>query len=676
MLSPRRLRHLASAFLLFLPLLVFFRPLFTGQAFLPGDLLSLVSPYKATGSSFSPWNVLRFDGITQFYPWRLETARQINEGRIPFWNEYAFAAEGGTPLLANSQSAPFYPPNLVIFSLMYRLGVFWYAFGLSAALHLLLAIKGMYLLLRAFGRSRPASLMGAVTFGLSGPIITWLSLPTFLCVTAWLPWLLLCIHRACERKSLGYTLTAGCIVGMTLLAGHLQIAFYVLMTGGIYFLWRGHFDVRGKRLPFTLWAGGAAIALIIGAALAAPQVVPALQLSRISARALAGPATMEGYQAYVSNALPLRNLVTLLIPDFFGHPNRNGGFYWNTNNYAEWCYYVGILPAMLAVFALVMPWRIPTSSPQDEYRERGFFAIVLFVSLLLAFGTWLNLPFFFLIPGYSQTGNPGRCLFVVAFSLAALAGYGIDILRLGDRDAASKRRAAFASILIPVFLTAIGTSLAISFARVVVPQAPVSGLLQIATPDAIRGIVLLVLAAIAFAALRRAKPERQSLVATMAIALTILDLWSWGQDYNPTSPPSSIYPVTPGIAFLQQNGKNALIAPLNQFWSNGNQPPRDAVLPPNALTVYQLHDIAGYDSLFPAQRKESAKKANNGEDPSPPENGNIVFTKSIEAAKAQRARYMIAPPDSPDLSLNGLRTVYSGADMTIYENPDGKDFHR
>jgi len=134
--------------------------------------------------------------------------------------------------------------------------------------------------------------------------------------------------------------------------------------------------------------------------------------------------------------------------------------------------------------------------------------------------------------------------------------------------------------------------------------------------------------------------------------------------------------VTPGIAFLQQNGKNALIAPLNQFWSNGNQPPRDAVLPPNALTVYRLHDIAGYDSLFPAQRKESAKKANNGEDPSPPENGNIVFTKSIEAAKAQRARYMIAPPDSPDLSLNGLRTVYSGADMTIYENPDGRDFHR
>lgn len=682
MFSPRRIRSLATAFLFLLPLLVFYRPLFLGQAFLPADLLGHLWPYKAVSPSTTPWNVLRFDGITQFYPWRLEAARQINQGRIPLWNEFAFAAQGGTPLLANSQSAPLYPPNILIFAPLYRAGFFWYAFGLSAALHLLLAVKGMYHLLRAMGRSRAACLLGAATFGLSGPVITWLALPTFLCVAAWLPWLLLCIHRAHERKSFRSALWAGFIIGMTLLAGHLQIAFYVLLTGFLYVLWRGHFDVRAGKIPIPRWLGAITAALTLGFLLAAPQVLPALELSRQSARAAAGSPTMEGYSAYVANALPLRNLIALLVPDFFGHPNRSDGFYWNANNYAEWSYYVGVLPLCLAVmgvgcWVLGFGKGIPNTQHPIPNTDLGFFVILLLLSLLMAFGTWVNLPFFFLIPGYSQTGNPGRCLILVAFALAALAAFGMDAARSPEIDAKAKGRAALAAILVPALLAAIGASAATTFARAVLPNAPTAALLQAAAPDALRGLVLLVLAAAALAALRRAKPgpiNRQALVAALAIALTVADLGTWGRDYNPTSPPSAVYPVTPGIAFLQQNAKDALIAPLNRNWSNGAIPPKDAVLPPNALTVYGLHDVAGYDSLFRAESKQRAKEANGGADPSPQENGNIVFTKSLEAAGALGAKYIVLPPVSLDLSAPKLLRVYSGTDMTIYENSDGKNY--
>ena len=662
------MRRLITPVLLLLTLLVFHRSLFFGEAFLPADLLGRLLPWSAgRPAPATPWNVLRFDGITQFYPWRWEAARQINAGHVPLWNPFAFGAMGGTPLLANSQSAPLYPLNILIFAPLYRAGFFWYAFGLSAAVHLFLMAKGMYLLLRALDRSRSASLLGAATLALSGPVITWLALPTFLCVSAWLPWLLLCIHRAHTKRSFPSAVGAGVVAGMVLLAGHLQIAFYVLLTGFLYVLWRGHFDVRGGKIPVSRWAGSTAAALALAILLSLPQLLPALELSRISSRAAAGGPTVAGYNAYVANALPVRNLVALLVPDFFGHPNHNGGFYWNANNYAEWSYYVGILPLMLALFALFSPLR-------GENKEKYFFAALLLLALLMAFGTPINLPFFFLVPGYSQTGNPARCLILAAFGLAALAAFGMDALRSAEIEATIKRRAELAAILLPLLLTALGASAATAFARQALPHAPVAALLQAAAPATLQAVVLLVLSALAFSALRRAAPARQPLVTALILVLSVADLFLWGYDYNPTSPPSAVYPITPGIAYLQANAKNALIAPLNQRWSNGAQPPPDAILPPNALTVYGLHDVAGYDSLFPAPAKNLAKEAHNNADPSPLENGNIVFTKTVDAALALNARYIVVPPATPDLSAAQLRRVYQGDDMTIYENPTGKNY--
>ena len=669
--SPRVLRRLITPFLLLLVLLVFHRALFFGEAFVPADLLAHLLPWSAGyPTPTTAWNVLRFDGVTQFYPWRWEAARQINAGQIPLWNPYAFAASGGTPLLANSQSAPLYPLNILIFAPLYRAGFFWYAFGLSAALHLFLLAKGMYLLLRAFSCSRSAALLGAATLILSGPVITWLALPTFLCVSAWLPWLLLCIHRAHTKRSFRYVLGAGVVGGMTLLAGHLQIAFYVLLTGFLYVLWRGHFDARGGKIPFLRWTGGSAAALVLTVLLALPQLAPTLELSRLSARAAAGGPTMTGYSAYVANALPIRNLVALLIPDFFGHPNRNNGFYWNANNYAEWSYYVGVLPLLLALFAAFSGFsrRVKQENPMI------FFVLLGLLSFLMAFGTPVNLPFFFLIPGYSQTGNPARCLILAAFALAALAAFGLDAVRSGEIEATAKRRAALAAIIVPVILTALGASYATSFARQNLPNAPVAALLQAAAPAVLQSVVLLVLSALALSAVRRTTAAHQPIAVGFALMLSVADLFFWGYGYNPTSPPSAVYPVTPGIAYLQANAKNALIAPLNQRWSNGAQSPPGAILPPNALTVYGLHDVGGYDSLFPAAAKIRAKEANGGEDPSPPENGNIVFTKTADAAITLKARFILVPPAAPDLGSLGLRQVYTGDDMTIYENPAGENY--
>lgn len=649
-------RLLAALVLLLIPLAVFHRSLLFGEAFLPADLLRYVAPWSALPAP-SPepaaappaWNVLRFDGIAQFYPWRLEAARAVRSGRLPLRNPYQFAGEGGAPLLANSQSAPLYPPNV----LFYGMPV-WRAFGWAAALHLLLAAAGTYAFLRALPVHRAAALLGAVTFSLCGPIATWLALPTFLAVACWLPWLLLLVKRAHDAAGTPggrlAALGAGATAGTLVLAGHPQMAFYCLFAAGLYALWLGAHGVRAGRVRPLPWLLAVAGATLLALALAAPQALPAVELSRVSHRRV--PPSWPGYGFYLANALPARNLVTLLAPDFFGHPNA--GSYWNPGSgpagYAEWALYVGVLPLLLAAYAAFLPRR------RDLPPERGFFAGLALLGLLLALGTPVNVLFFFGIPGWAQTGSPARVLVLVGFSLAVLAALGLHA-RIEGSGEPTPRRTLAAAIAVPLLLAVAGA--------VLVPL-PAADMLALAGPGlALQATLLVVGAALLVLA------GRGAIVAALCVGVAALDLFSWGMGFNSSSSPEAVYPVTPGIRWLQRNAGDALIAPLNRTWSLGVSPPEGAVLPPNALTVYRLHDLSGYDSLIPRRVKRRIEVV-GGENPSPPENGNLVFIKSARAARALGARFLVTAPGVGDLEGEArLRRVYTGPDMTIYENAQG-----
>ena len=682
MSRARRLSFAAALCLVALPLLFFHRPLFLGEAFLPGDLLSEVLPYRTLRpdpeTQKTAWNVLRFDGIAQFYPWRLQAARALRGGMIPLTNPFQFANKGGTPLLANSQSAPLYPPNL-----LYALFVgrnFWYAFGLSAAIHMLVATWGMFSLLRALDRSIAASLLGAAGWGFSAPVVCWLSLPTFLCVAAWIPWILLLIYYARiapqQKHRRTATLGAGATGGLMLLGGHLQIALYGLLAVGLWALWLGA-PANGRSLrSWAAWTGGAIFALGLAFCLSAPQLLPTLELSRVSHRAASGFPTWPMYQSYAANALPPRNLLTMLFPNFFGHPNDGND--WNDlpvgNNYGEWAMYGGVLPLLLSLFA-IFAMRQKTT-PWETRRPMFFFLTLAAIALLLAMGSPLTMLFFFFVPGVSQTGNPARVLILWTFAVAALSAFGLDAL-LG---ATIERKRKIISLLVTTGIIAgtmaVSCMMAAQFAVSLYGNSPAP--MQIAAPALLTGGTLLAVSLTLLTAGIFLPAEKRSLVAPLALLLTVADLCLWGIGYNPSVPPQSIYPVTPGIAWLQKNAPNDLIAAPNNRWGMTAAAPATALLPPNAATVYGLHDVAGYDSLFPGAYKKAAQKA-NGIDPSPPENGNIVFAKSADAAVAMGARYILVPPTrvltGEEQAAHDLqRVVYEGTDMRIYENPSGRKF--
>ena len=634
-------------FLLFaaLPCLLLWPVVFGGDVFLPADLLKDIAPWR-TGNPNStvPWNPLQWDGMAEFYPWRLFAAETLKSGYLPLWNPHQFC---GTPFVANSQSAVFYPLNLLfcVFPVAR-------AFGISVLLHLFLTGSFLYLFLRsrALALGRPAALLGAVAWQLCHWQVAWLALPTFLCVSAWLPLALLLVDRTVERPTALRATALGLCLGVMLLAGHLQIAFYCFGLITAYAAFRILPIIKSHWRPLL---GAAALTLALAFGLAAPQLLPSVELARMSHRA-GGAVSGQAYLGYVRLAVPSVNLVTLFAPGFFGSPTR--GTYWGVGlnggpgAYLENACYGGILTFLLALAALPLTWRTQSVT--------RFFSLAALIALLLALGTLLNALLFFGIPGFAQTGSPGRILVLWSFCLPVLAAIGIDaFLRRADFQTLGKAAVVFGVLAVCITVYAVVWINHTAPARTLAANlATESDLWRLPV-----GILLGAAAAIWFC-------KRGSLTATMLgsvfVLLTAIDLLAAGYGFNRTARPQAVYPVTPLIAYLQAHKAEGRIMPLNRHWPQYDPPP--AILPPNSATVYGLDDMQGYDSLLTGQYFQFAG-AMDGGSPAPPENGNLVFTNGFGSREAREAGARYAVSLTP---LPGQTPVFEDGGAYIYEDKD------
>lgn len=733
-------------FFLVLGLIFLGRSLLTGDVFLPATLLGHVAPWKYTPlfPTVPAWNPLRWDGIGQFYPWRHFAAETLRAGQIPLWNPYQFC---GTPFVANSQSAVFYPGNL-LFILIPDTA---YAFGWSALLHLTLCGWFTYLLLRRLRCSELASLLGGVVYAYSAWQVAWLQLPTFLATSCWIPLLLYTIQGVGSRQWAVGTRVAGDradqpdrtdqtdrpnplhptpytllpisgAVGMMLLAGHLQIALYGLLAGTLWAAARLLFGGREGRIQrLGVYFGG----LVLGMMLAMPQLLPAIELSRISHRV--GKPSAAGYAAYTEYGLPPSGLTMLFLPDFFGGDSDPGNPYWGyyrknvgggqliavIHNPAETAIYVGIAPLFLGMLACV---RGLNRKAFD--RKTALFAGLALLTLLLALGTPLDALLYFGVPGFGQSGSPARCLVVWALAMGGLAAFGLDSLLA---KVPTKREVAIVSgVLFVVFaltlnlgaqslkapppgvksLPVIGEvfqRIGIGWAHFGLFALAGSGLLlwKRTQPSAfnfgMKGDSAFPLDSVQpstpspeIGAWRGALSLRSGeILSITALALVVIDLFWTGIGSNPTARREQVYPETPGIVYLREHAIHERIIPVNQRWSLFAPLPVSlpAVLPPNAATVYGLRDVQGYDSLFAGEYKAFANRfarpnRMGGLDASPLEVGNIVFfqnpnipdVRETAAAFAVMVPYNtpgfaaeVAPPTTP------LDTKDPG--MTVYDLP-------
>ncbi len=602
--------------LLALSAVFLWRVTIAGQAFVPAGMLKYIAPWSTASEARPVWNPLMYDSVGQFYPWRKFAGDSIKSGMLPLWNPYQFA---GTPFVANSQSAVFYPGNILFYLLPTATAAGW-----TVLLHLTLASWFMSLFLGRLGLGRPAQLFGGIAFAFSTWQVSWLHLPTFLCTSCWIPLCLLFVYDLTRKPCFKTVAKLGLTIGMMLLGGHLQIAFYGLLAVLVWAAWRlvpsrANSDAvlnRGSSLGLIV------AALVLGSLLSAPQVIPSLELSRQSHRV--SPPTPEGFAAYSGYAVGVQSLSTMFFPDLFGNPSSPDHPYFGQSrggslfNYAEGAFYTGIITILLAAFGL---------SELRRNRLFGGFAIFAILALLMALGTSLDALLYFYVPGFGQSGSPGRSLVLWALSMSALSALGVETLLTKGSPA-----------LKPIFLSVVGVLatvvlLALVTASALQPEfkSMIDWNFQIMrfAPIALLGVGALF-------GIRSGKINTRFAPAVLLL-IAIIDLFSVGINYNRTADNSEIYPEVEAIKSLKSHAGHDRIMPVNPKGFSFAGP--NVVLPPNGAMVFELHDLQGYDSLFPGQFKAymNTLAAPVATDASPPEVGNMVFAKNSGSPLALQA---------------------------------------
>src|SRR5690349_9162863 len=110
--------------------------------------------------------IWEFDVAQQVLPWFEEEARQVQHGQFPLWDTHYWL---GQPLAGQAQPGAAYPPNWLLWLIPRQHGhinimaLQWYYVMIRY-----MAALFCYLLCRDLGRSRGASLIAGLAFGLAG----------------------------------------------------------------------------------------------------------------------------------------------------------------------------------------------------------------------------------------------------------------------------------------------------------------------------------------------------------------------------------------------------------------------------------------------------------------------------------------------------------------------------
>jgi hypothetical protein len=338
-----------------------------------------------------------YDAFVYFYPQRVFLAHSLLAGQVPLWDPYLFL---GVPFLANPQTAVLYPP-----SWLFLIGPVQAVYAAQLVLHAFLAAFFTYLLARrAFGVMPLAALVGGLAYAFGGFAVGQVGHLNQISAAAWLPAVLLAYDRFATTRRVYWVALGALALAMQLLAGHPQETYMTLIVLGVFGAVRAPW--RSARQLAWCAIGGASLCLL-GADLAAAQLLPTLELAPLSIRG-----DGVNWPDAVAGSLPAYLSVRALLPP-----------YWVSAPNTEFLGYVGVTPIVLGLLAVML----------GRSRPVLFGVTISCIGLFLALGE--NNPFyawvFSAVPGFDTFRVPARWLLLWQFGLAILAGLGADWLGRG-----------------------------------------------------------------------------------------------------------------------------------------------------------------------------------------------------------------------------------------------------
>lgn len=376
----------------------------------------------------------------QFAGWRHFGFDQIRQGNFPLWTPFVFS---GMPYFSGFQSALLYPPNWTHLALPLPAAINW-----GVAFHFWWLGCGVLFWMRFLGLRQVPALYCAGAAMFCAPHFLHLSAGHLsnLAVMAWVPWLFFAVDRWRREAALRWVATGGAIVGMQILAGHVQYVYYGAIAASLHAILT-LFLQKGGRMKFL---GGFAAMYLLAALVAAAQLLPGLEAATETLRG----ATGQNAKAFAGTySFPPENMLTLIAPRFFG--DNSALAYWGRWSFAEMNAFFGITGLWCAIVGIV-------TARRDDLRPLCFLAgsVVCFV---LAFGAYTPLfdVFLTLLPGYDAFRGSSKFIFFAALFGIGLAGVGLN--RLLDEEELPRQKALLATgLLLAAFCAGAGLWIGVS----------------------------------------------------------------------------------------------------------------------------------------------------------------------------------------------------------------------
>jgi len=562
---------------------VLYGPSLVGRTILlPLDILAepqFYLPQTPEIARIVPHDPIMSDLVLDTEPLRRFAVSEIWSGRLPFWLPGIF---GGAPYYR----WPLSPAVLLRYVFASPVVLAW-----NQMLVAVVAGLGAYVFCR---RTLGVGFWPAVLVGWSYPLTgTYVIWQTFVSppVICWLPWSLAAVDSTVRRPfGWGGPALAG-LTTIVLLNGHIDIGGQLLLTCGLFALWRygqlhGGEWLSRRALP-SLAVPAAAWTLGILASMWL--VLPLVESTQAGARMARRIQGVEERPPTGLSALP-----QVVVPEFWGL-TIDGSLYVAAGNVPESA--VGAFAGLVAALVVApLAW--------CSRRHRGLNSILLLL-IILSLSWVLNLPgivSLLRLPGMNMMSH-NRFVFVASLMLLALAAVGLDAL-LEGLAAPRWWFALPAAALVLVAgaciyqLTHLPEPVATQLGVAVQQGRSVRGIHDAAGVASVQarfvrtyaaGAALAVLGLTAWGVLAWRPAFGRRLVPVLGTVM-IGELLAFAFGYNAQCEPELYYPPLPVLEQIAHSEPGRVIG--------------FGCLPPDLAVMHGLRDIRGYDGVDPLRMVE------------------------------------------------------------------------
>mgnify|MGYP000262079560 CR=1 FL=1 len=485
----------------------------------------------------------------QFVAFGAYQYERMSEGEIPLWNPYN---NGGLPFIADTQAAVFYPPRLATIVVAKLSGGWSYhVLELEAIVHVLAYSLLMYLFIRRLTDSVWGAFVASIIVAYGGFISGYPPLQLALLEAAiWLPLAALSILEATRHEKIKWTwiIFAGFSLGLSWMAGHPQTSWFLTYLLVAWLAYRVYVQKQG----WIAFIGGIALMGIITLGTTAITFLPAAEYLTMTVR------SGLGFDAK-GNGFPFEDIAQFIFPG-------------SVSAFSP--LYVGV-PALILVF--IACWY--------KWKDSRFWLIVAIFGLLLSFGSNSALyhVLYTPLPGLRFFRGQERAAFLVANSLAILAGIGMSYLSNWTVENDKKPVSRFVSVLLLIICGLTGLIYVGWWGNVG------DGFGRLISPAALSAMVIV--AAWAFVMWQIRNPGNRWAILLIAILL-VFELFSVNMDAEtnydsiPASEQLSLTP--PDIVQTMLND-----APQEPYRVDGFRG-----IQANYGSLYEIMDIRGISPLF------------------------------------------------------------------------------